>query len=321
MNAATAPTTPSNPQVSPLCRFQKPGRPEVSVISAWGGTEHGAVLGAHVEHGRRPLAADIVATGADGGEIERRTALRHRHIHRITCRDARVEDLAERQRRAIGDRELHRDHRRHAVGDQRCGDARERMQTVELRRGAGVAGVEEHEPQRLVAQQMREGLGGGRDRVAVRILEQQHAALGGGEVAMTHVMHHVVRGAGQPVEDPVLDRIHLVDHHTGQLREAAADEFALTVEVERRSALGVGADEQHAQRAVDRPRRDDLVHIEAAHQHRLRGHQQRIGLDRLAHQLPRQGGDRSGPILQQVEVHAEPDPTVRSGRGETFGAR
>jgi hypothetical protein len=74
MNATTI---PSRTQVSALCWFQ---RPWVRVVCAEDpdaasgvatAAEHRAVLGAHVEHGRRPFARIVVATGSDRGKIER----------------------------------------------------------------------------------------------------------------------------------------------------------------------------------------------------------------------------------------------------------
>ena len=273
--------------------------------------ERFAILRAQIEHRGRPFAGK--ACGAGFRLVHAHAAFGDGGIDRETLADAVIESSREHDRLGVRDRELHRQYGRNAGANQRGGKAGIGMQRRASAGGAGVAGIEEDQVQRLVLQPGGKITGTDKQLPAGIILQHQLAAMGGIEAAMAHVMDDVEVLFQQLVEQPRLARpVDGVDDNPVESGPDRLQLFKLTRGIERIGAGWVRCDGQDIEGVADRARLGRLVGRQGTDQRGI-GDDQRRNIVGAAHQFPRDAGDPVHAILFDGDRQADAHPGVFIG--------
>ena len=210
-----------------------------------------------------------------------------RGVDRQAAREARVQALAERDRRVVGDLELHADDR----GDVEVHETRRHPgERVDMRAARALAGVQDHEPQaRLVLQHCPDLLARDVVRATLGRLEHEDAGLGGLVVrAMADVMQDVdLVGLGDPAtefaERRAVEPGHLDQPGLSRSCERPFEVAPLDIRVELRIPRGTAHHREDPQRQAD-----------------LLGTQRRVDVERPDDGRVRRLGDESRSLVEEL---------------------
>jgi hypothetical protein len=279
--------------------------PDGSLGRLGGAGEDRAVLDAHEERRRRPFSGNLVAAG-DG-----EAALHDRGVERIPVRERGVERLAESGGGLVGDRELHRDHRRHAGENHGRRQGRVEVLAVLSRHLGAEAGAEDDQPQGADAlHELREHIAGEVVDPAVSpFAEKEPLARFGVESAVPYEMEHVDVVVAQPAPDfGDLSLLEQVDVDVRVSLERVGDEPRLGGEIVVAVALRGRGDEEHAQRTLETARSDRPVGLVIPDDRGREVPAEEVPRLGLVEQLPGQCGEVDVLVLGGVKVQADPQP-------------
>ncbi len=216
-------------------------------------------------------------------------------------------------RHLIGHRRLHRQHRRNPLLHQSLRDAGIKMVA---RRIPPIAGIEHNQAQRaFVMQQLAQHLTVNGMAVSIVVLQDQTPLMRlGVKFAMTKEIKHVNLVTAQMMQQRAHRRpgqpLHNHAPTCNQLGQRLGDGSDLGIELQRRTILGTGGDNQNVERPADRQRRLWLRQVQIT---------DKWGLGRLAQETPGVGiieefpgaGRQLGRVIGQPQANAQTGSIAR----------